>query len=185
MSQTGLLHQWHPITAPHWNSVNSLGRPILSQMLVKADCMARCVFIFTKEKMKLQVIPGTFVFVTVAVFSTCGQNKSILELRWDSSVIDHLLITAPKSSIKVSTYLSDIPKQLPFPCKQGVVCKASPPCYSHALACCVYGCKLYKHTQTSVRYTKHQFQVLTQKTSNSIKLKTVLTGFATSLMTFF
>lgn len=43
ISWTDLLQQWHPITVTHTNSVCSLDQPILSQMFLKADCMARCL----------------------------------------------------------------------------------------------------------------------------------------------
>ena len=35
ISQFGLLHRWHPITVPCWNSLSSREQPILSQMFVE------------------------------------------------------------------------------------------------------------------------------------------------------
>lgn len=47
ISRLDLLHRWHPITVPHWNSLSSWERPILSQMFVKAVCMPRCLILYT------------------------------------------------------------------------------------------------------------------------------------------
>lgn len=38
-----LLHRWHPITVPRWNSPSSWEQIILSLMLVEAVCMSRCL----------------------------------------------------------------------------------------------------------------------------------------------
>lgn len=41
VSQTDLLQQQHPITALPSSSMSSLEQPVLSQMFVKANCIAR------------------------------------------------------------------------------------------------------------------------------------------------
>lgn len=65
-------------------------------------------------------------------------------------------------------YLSDVPKQLPFSCEQGVVCKSPPPCNSHALACCVDGSKLHTNTH---RYHIHILQKTPKKQQKISKNK--------------
>ena len=40
-SQLDLLHRWHPITVPCWNSLSSWEQPILSQMCVETVCVPR------------------------------------------------------------------------------------------------------------------------------------------------
>ena len=47
ISRLDSLHRWHPITVPRWNSLSSWERPILSQMFVEADCMPRCLNLYT------------------------------------------------------------------------------------------------------------------------------------------
>ena len=47
ISRLDLLHWWHPITVPRWNSVSSWERPILSQMFVEAVCMPRFLNLYT------------------------------------------------------------------------------------------------------------------------------------------
>ena len=47
ISRLDLLHRWHPITAPHWNSLSSWERHILSQMFVETVCVPRCCFLYT------------------------------------------------------------------------------------------------------------------------------------------
>ena len=47
ISWLDLLHRWHPITVPRWNSLSSWERPILSQMFVKTVCMPRCLILYT------------------------------------------------------------------------------------------------------------------------------------------
>ena len=47
ISLLDLLHRWHPITVPRWNSLSSWERPILSQMFVETVCMPRCLLLYT------------------------------------------------------------------------------------------------------------------------------------------
>ena len=47
ISRLDLLHRWHPITVPRWNSLSSWERPILSQMFVETVCMPRCLLLYT------------------------------------------------------------------------------------------------------------------------------------------
>ena len=47
ISQLDLLHRWHPITVPCWNSLSSWEWPILSQMFVETVCMPRCLLLYT------------------------------------------------------------------------------------------------------------------------------------------
>ena len=47
ISRLDLLHRWHPITVPWWNSLSSWERPILSQMFVETVCMPRCLLLYT------------------------------------------------------------------------------------------------------------------------------------------
>ena len=46
-SRLDLLHRWHPITVPRWNSLSSWERRTLSQMFVEAVCMPRCLNLYT------------------------------------------------------------------------------------------------------------------------------------------
>ena len=47
ISRLDLLHRWHPITVPRWNSLSSWEWPILSQMFVETVCMPRCLLLYT------------------------------------------------------------------------------------------------------------------------------------------
>ena len=47
LSWLDLLHSWHPITVPHWNSLSSWEQPILSHIFVEAVCMPRCLNLYT------------------------------------------------------------------------------------------------------------------------------------------
>ncbi|CAI9571515.1 unnamed protein product [Staurois parvus] len=47
ISWMDLLHRWQPITVPRLNSLSSRERPILSQMLVEAVCIPRCLILYT------------------------------------------------------------------------------------------------------------------------------------------
>ena len=47
ISWLDLLHSWHPITVPCWNSLSSWERPILSKMFVETVFMPRCLLLFT------------------------------------------------------------------------------------------------------------------------------------------
>lgn len=71
-------------------------------------------------------------------------NRHVLLLQ--GKVIKNGFIRNDQTSLKWESlnvmYLSNISEQFPFPRKQGVVCEAPPPGYSHALACCVNSCEL-------------------------------------------
>ena len=43
IARPDLLHRWHPITVPCWNSLSSWQRPILSQMFAETVCIPRCL----------------------------------------------------------------------------------------------------------------------------------------------
>ena len=47
ISRLDLLHWWHPITVPRWNSLSSWERPILSQMFAETVYMPRCLLLST------------------------------------------------------------------------------------------------------------------------------------------
>ena len=57
ISQLDVLHRWHPITVPRWNSLSSWERPIHSQMSVETVCMPRCFF-YTPVAMEVIGTPG-------------------------------------------------------------------------------------------------------------------------------
>ena len=44
ISRLDLLHRWHPITVPRWNSLSSWERPILSQMFEETACLGACFY---------------------------------------------------------------------------------------------------------------------------------------------
>ena len=46
ISRLDLLHRWHPITVPRWNSLRSWETHILSQMFVETVCMPRCLILY-------------------------------------------------------------------------------------------------------------------------------------------
>ncbi|CAI9546949.1 unnamed protein product [Staurois parvus] len=48
ISQMDLLHRWQPITVPCLNSMSSSEQSILSQMIVEAICMPRCLILYTR-----------------------------------------------------------------------------------------------------------------------------------------
>jgi len=47
ISRLDLLHRWHPVTEPGWNSWSFWERPILSQMFVEAVCRHRFLNLYT------------------------------------------------------------------------------------------------------------------------------------------
>ena len=47
ISRLDLLHRWHPITVPCWDSLSSWERPILSQLFVETVYMPRCLLLYT------------------------------------------------------------------------------------------------------------------------------------------
>ena len=47
ISWLDLLHRWHPISVPHWNSLSSWEWPISSQMFVETVCMPRYLLLNT------------------------------------------------------------------------------------------------------------------------------------------
>ena len=47
ISRLDLLHRWHPITVPCWNSLSSWEQHILSHMFVETVCMPWCLLSYT------------------------------------------------------------------------------------------------------------------------------------------
>ena len=48
ISRLDLLHRWHPITVPCWNSLSSWEQPILLQMFAETVYMPRCLLLYTR-----------------------------------------------------------------------------------------------------------------------------------------
>ena len=74
ISRLDLLHRWHPITVPRWNSLSSWEQPILSQMFVETEILS------------MQILNCDFV----VLFCTCDYCMSVgpgqaIPLLWPSS----------------------------------------------------------------------------------------------------
>ena len=67
-----LLHRWHPIMVPCWNSLSSWERPTLSQMFVEAVCACLGASIYTSVAMKVIGTPK-FNYLDGWVNSVCRQ----------------------------------------------------------------------------------------------------------------